>query len=173
VVDSPSAGTGHLERWGGHAWTRYPTYPDPVWQNWTPAWTTATGLHTPSYGNASLTCRYVKHGPTVHFAFQIIFGSSTTFGTGTTSADNWVFGLPLPAASTEQCIGFAELNANDTKVRAVSRIRCASTTQFQLEISATMPGVTAPVTGLTDSVSPWTWASGHTLHGTGTYEAAV
>lgn len=168
-----SSATGHLERWNGHAWARYPAYPDPVWRNWTPAWTTSSGLHLPSFGNASLTCRYVQHGPTVHFTFQIGFGTTTAFGTGAGTSDNWLFSLPVPAAGVQACMGFAELYPNDVKQRAVARLRCASTTQFELEISATMPGVTAPVTGLTDSVSPWVWASGHSLSGSGTYEAAV
>ncbi|MEE1751741.1 hypothetical protein [Streptomyces sp. SP18CS02] len=161
---------GRLERWNGTAWTAYP--PPPVWRNWTPAWTTSSGSATPAYGNALIDCRYVHSGPTVHVNFRIVFGSTTRFGAGTT-ADNWRFSLPVPAATPTQGIGFAELTAT-TSERVMARMRCTGTAFFELEVSSGKPNATAVAgTGLADAVTPWAWASAHAIIGSATYEAAV
>ncbi|WP_175409938.1 hypothetical protein [Streptomyces sp. TRM64462] len=161
---------GRLERWNGTAWTAYP--PVPQWRDWTPVWTTATGAATPSFGNAVVEARYVQHGPTVHFTFRFVFGTTTVFGNGST-ADNWRFTLPVQAAATFQAIGFAELNA-DTNNRAVARLRLTSTGFFELELSSGKPNATAvDFTGLTDAKTPWTWSAGDSIIGTATYEAAA
>ncbi|WP_327168618.1 hypothetical protein [Streptomyces subrutilus] len=161
---------GGLERWDGTAWLPYPA--KPVWQDWTPVWTTATGAALPSFGDASITARYIQQGPTVHLDFSITFGASTNFGPGASVSDNWRFTLPVKAASLTRCIGFAELNAT-TVNRAVARVRLTSTSFFELELSSGMPGaVPVSASGLTDALTPWTWAAGHTISGSGTYEAA-
>ncbi|MCX3061872.1 hypothetical protein [Streptomyces beihaiensis] len=161
---------GQLERWDGSAWAAYP--PVPTWQSWTPDWTTSTGNSTPSYGNASLNCRYTKIGTTVHMTFDVIFGSTTNFGGGGTS-DNWVFSLPVGAASTIETLGWAVLQ-DDTQMRSIARIRGYDSSRFWLEISSGMPnGNAVATTGLTDAVSPWTWASGMHISGSATYEAGT
>ncbi|MBT2445913.1 hypothetical protein J7F03_02165 [Streptomyces sp. ISL-43] len=162
---------GALQRWDGTAWTPYP--PKAAWQNWTPVWTTYTGNAPPSFGNAEITARWIQQGPTVHMNFAIAFGTTTNFGAGATSGDNWRFTLPVKAASAVKCAGFADLMMG-TRERAVARIRCTSTTFFELEISSGMPsGDSVVIAGITDAVSPWTWAAGHTIIGSATYEAAT
>uniref|UniRef100_A0AAU2JVI3 Minor tail protein n=1 Tax=Streptomyces sp. NBC_00049 TaxID=2903617 RepID=A0AAU2JVI3_9ACTN len=162
---------GGLQRWDGTAWMPYP--PKPAWQNWTPVWTTYTGNGTPSFGNAEIVARWVQQGPTVHMNFAFTFGTTTNFGAGATSADNWRFTLPVKAASAIKCVGFADLMMG-TRERAVARIRCTSTSFFELEIASGMPsGDSVVIAGITDAVSPWTWAAGHTIHGSATYEAAA
>lgn len=162
---------GGLQRWDGAAWVPYPQ--KAVWQNWTPVWTTFTGNATPSFGNAEITARWIQQGPTVHMNFAITFGTTTNFGAGATSGDNWRFTLPVKAASAIKCIGFADLMMG-TRERAVARIRATSTTFFELEIASGMPsGDSVAIAGITDAVSPWTWAAGHTIHGSATYEAAA
>lgn len=161
---------GGLQRWDGTAWMPYP--PKPTWQNWTPVWTTFTGNATPSFGNAEVSGRWIQQGPTVHMNFAITFGTTTNFGAGAGSMDNWRFTLPVKAASAIRCVGFADLMMG-TRERAVARIRCTSTTFFELEIASGMPsGDSVVIAGIADSVSPWTWAAGHTIHGSATYEAA-
>lgn len=162
---------GALQRWDGGAWQPYP--PVPAWQDWVPVWTTDNG--PVSFGNATLNCRYVQYGPIVHMAFGVVFGSTTNFGTGTTTSQNWHFTLPVPIASTTQCIGFAELNdVTNVNYRALSRMRVTTTTSFQLEIdTGRVDGNAATPGGLVDSSSPWTWAAGDAIWGTATYEAAV
>lgn len=163
---------GQLQRWNGTAWADYPVLP--TWQSWTPAWTTNSGSATPSFGNASVSCRYVKSGTTVHLNFQITFGSTTGFGTGPTTNDNWRFSLPVAAAATRLGIGFAEMSANTAGNRAMARLSLTTTGAFELVMSSAQANATAVTnTGGVDSLSPWTWASGHTIIGTATYEAAA
>ncbi|MEU9159320.1 hypothetical protein AB0D29_03410 [Streptomyces sp. NPDC048424] len=159
-----------LQRWDGTAWQAYP--PQPVWQNWTPAWTTATGLATPSFGNAVVECRYIRNGPTVHLNFAITFGTTSNGGTNPATTDNWRFSLPVKAASAFKCVGFADLTAT-TRERAVARVRLTSPDFFELEISSGQPsGDSILYAGLVDALTPWTWVAGHTIFGTATYEAA-
>ncbi|MBK3576818.1 hypothetical protein JHN63_24025 [Streptomyces sp. MBT65] len=163
---------GQLQRWNGTAWADYPALP--TWQNWTPAWTTNTGTATPAFGNASLSCRYVKFGTTVHLNFQITFGSTTNFGTSATTNDNWRFSLPVAAAATRLGIGFAEVSANTAGNRAMARLSLTTTGAFELVMSSAQAAATATAnTGALDALSPWTWASGHTIFGSATYEAAA
>ncbi|CAM5699737.1 hypothetical protein [Streptomyces aurantiogriseus] len=161
---------GQLQRWNGTAWTDYPVLP--TWQSWTPTWTTNTGAATPSFGNATLSCRYVKFGTTVHLNFSITFGSTTTYGTSATTSDNWRFSLPVAASAVHPQIGFAELGAaNET--RAVARMYCGTTTTFEMQISTGRPNAAVHANyGSVDALTPWTWASGNTIRGTATYEAA-
>ncbi|MFG2330581.1 hypothetical protein ACGFMM_13210 [Streptomyces sp. NPDC048604] len=159
-----------LERWNGTAWTEYP--PVPVWRGYTPVWTTSSGANTPSYGNALVEAKYVQHGPTVHLNFRIHFGATTAFGGGGTG-DNWRFSLPVQAAGLTHGIGFAELGGT-TNSRLAARIRITTPSHFELEISSGRVDATAVGnTGLVDSLSPYTWASGYYLVGSATYEAAA
>ncbi|MFD9316704.1 hypothetical protein ACFWDQ_03150 [Streptomyces sp. NPDC060053] len=163
---------GQLQRWSGTAWADYPALP--TWQSWTPAWTTGSGLATPSYGNAVLNCRYVKFGTTVHLNFSIQFGTTTNFGTSPTTADNWRFALPTPASAVQQMLGWAEVGASNA-ARAVCRIYLGTTDTFELGIASGRPDATPIVTptwGTVDSLTPWTWTSGLAVRGTATYEAA-
>jgi len=163
---------GQLQRWSGTAWADYPVLP--TWQNWTPVWTTNTGSATPAFGNAALSCRYVKFGTTVHLNFAITFGSTTSFGTSPTTNDNWRFSLPVAAAATRLSIGFAEMSANTAANRVMARVSLTTTGAFELVTASGQPTAVAFTnTGGVDSLTPWTWASGHTVYGTATYEAAA
>ncbi|MFJ8106758.1 hypothetical protein [Streptomyces sp. NPDC096132] len=164
---------GQLQRWSGTAWANYPVLP--TWQSWTPAWTTGTGSATPSFGDATVNCRYLKSGTTVHLNFVIQFGSTTNFGTSPTTSDNWRFSLPVTASAAHPVIGFAELGASNA-ARAMSRIYLPTTGTFELGISSGRPdasAIAAAGQGSVDSLSPWTWANGFAIRGTATYEAAV
>ncbi|AXI78062.1 hypothetical protein [Peterkaempfera bronchialis] len=159
-----------LQRWDGSAWTAYPAVPG--WQNWTPTWTTVTGNAKPSFGNATLNCRYIQMGPTVHLIFNIAFGTTTNFGAGATGADNWAFALPVAATSALQCIGFAELTYSGGG-RVVGRLHCSSKDAFGIEVSTGRPDAVAVTNnGLIDAITPWTWANTHAIRGTATYEVA-
>jgi hypothetical protein len=162
--------SGVLQRWNGSAWQPYQYYPS--WQSWTPTWSTTTGKATPSWGNAALDCRFIQFGPVVHLSMTITFGSTTVFGSGATGNDNWQFTLPVPAAASQpQSLGWADFS-HDSNLRAIGRLRCFSTTLFGIEIvGGQTDGNAVAATGLIDSISPWTWASGHALHATATYEA--
>ena len=157
----------------------------PTWQDWTPVWTTSTGVNTPSFGNAALACRYALSATSCWGTFEVIFGSTNNFGGGG-SSDNWRFSLPVAAASTVSAIGFAELNKSTSK-RHMARMRLTTTSVFELELNTGAPdgldtgadGATGGGKGLIDAASPWssgvagtTWASGYAIRGTFQYETA-
>ncbi|MFF5144043.1 hypothetical protein ACFY6U_30675 [Streptomyces sp. NPDC013157] len=161
---------GQLQRWSGSAWTNYPVLP--TWQDWTPSWTTGSGSALPAFGNATVSGRYVKFGTTVHMTFSIAFGSTTTYGTGATTSDNWRFSLPVTAASVQPHLGYAELGVSNT-VRATARLYCATTSTFELLVISGQPSAAALAnTGAVDALTPWTWAAGNVIRGGATYEAA-
>lgn len=159
----------------------------PTWQDWTPTWTTTTGLATPAFGNAALTCRYAVSARTCWGHFNVVFGSTTNFGTTPTNGDNWQFSLPVAGASVQEAIGYGTITKTTSK-RHVVRFRMLTATQFGLEIDSGAPdgldttadGATGGGKGLADSMSPWssgsagtTWATGYAVRGTFCYETAA
>ncbi|MEE1803819.1 hypothetical protein ACIQVO_25295 [Streptomyces sp. NPDC101062] len=164
-------GEGGLQRWDGTAWQPYP--PLPRWRDWTPVWTTSSGLATPSYGNAALRCRYVQTGTVVHGSFDIVFGTTTRFGTGAASTDNWRFSLPVTAAAGSQAAGFAGLVGTTNKDRYMARVRLTTTRTLELEMASGSAGTLAgPFGGIVDALTPWPWTDTMRISGTFTYEAA-
>ncbi|MGV9312291.1 hypothetical protein ACWDR0_08835 [Streptomyces sp. NPDC003691] len=165
-----------LERWTGGTngtWQPYPL--PPVWRSWTPAWTAATGTN-PSYGNAVVDCRYVQDGPTVHFNFRVVFGTTTNFRTGN---PNWRFSLPVPAARATHSAGFVELHQAEDQLptvsdRAVGRIRLTSTSYFEIELSSgKLRGGNTGSVGIVDAAYPFSWKVNDYIVGSGTYEAVA
>lgn len=162
-------GESGLERWDGTAWRPYPA--PPKWRSWTPAWTTSTGVGAPSYGNATVQCRYVQLGTLVHASFHIVFGSTTKFGSGGTN-DNWQFTLPVPAAGASHAVGFVGLQKS-VRDRVIGRVRLTGAATLGLEVaSGDTNGSTLANAGLADSVTPWVWGAGMQISGAFVYEAA-
>lgn len=153
---------------GWSAWAKQ--IPDTgAWFNYTPTWT-SQGSAQPSYGNATIRCKYIKLGRTVHVKFWINFGTTTNFGASPTTSDNWQFSLPVPAAdAADDGLGFLEMYQSATAC-GLARVKLYSTTGFRLGVS---PGSTAAIGGDVDSVSPFTWASGNYIRGSFTYESAA
>lgn len=153
----------------------------PTWQSWTPEWDTMTGAAVPSFGDAELACRYAVSGTTCWGHFSVVFGSTTSFGTSPTTADNWLFSLPLSGASVQESIGWVEINQS-TQHRVVCRMRMITTGDFGLETSSGSPdGTAVSAAGLVDAITPWNngagtpvgdWASGDAIRGTFVYELA-
>lgn len=150
-----------------------------AWTAWTPTWTTSTGAHTPSYGNAAKVGSYVKIGRTLHFTFAVSFLTTTNFGGGTTN-DNWLFSLPdgLAASSTyttQQALcgyGMASVTALMT-VPLVLRIDSGGTNIQVLLGGGRVDGVAISNSGAIDAATPWTWASGMSLQFSGTVECTA
>lgn len=153
----------------------------PTWQDWTPVWTTSTGVNSPSFGNASITARYAVSARTVFFRLEIVFGSTTNFGGGG-GGDNWRFSLPVTAAATQLTAGSGEAQDSATggspsAVRVPLRPRLTTTTTLELETSGGATGFAggyaATSVGLIDAITPFTWANTDALRITGQYEAAA
>ncbi|MFD3741575.1 hypothetical protein [Streptomyces sp. NPDC058629] len=71
-----------------------------AWTAFTPTWTGTTT--NPSFGNAVVTARYMKIGRSCRVRWDIVMGSTTTYGSG-----GWSFGLPFAAAGAGVQIGGA------------------------------------------------------------------
>ena len=140
-----------------------------AWTAYTPTWSTQTGSNTPSFGNATVDCKWNKFGRMVVVRFSITFGSTTNFGAAPTGSDNWQFSLPVAAAgTTDEGLGFMEMYQSGT-ANGIARVKLYSTTGIRLGVSA---GSTANIGADVDSTQPFTWASGNTLRGTFIYESA-
>lgn len=160
----------NLRRWNGSTWDTYLKVPGAS-TSWTPTWSTSSGLHLPSFGNATVDCRYFKIGRLVMFSMNITFGSTTNFGSGAVSSDNWQFTLPVTAAVGTFPIGKAAYEPGTSRGVSGSAQTTSDGLNLQLTIDSATVGGAAAASGNVDSLSPWTWASGSRLLITGQYEA--
>jgi hypothetical protein len=162
----------NLLRYNGSTWDTYQKMTG-AWTSWTPTWSTTTGSHLPSFGNATVDCRYSKLGRTVLYTMNITFGSTTNFGSGVVGADNWIFSLPFTAAVANYPIGTTAFAPGTSK----GAIGIAQTSADGLTLQLYMAGATAAgaavASGIADSISPYTWASGDRFTVTGQYEATT
>jgi hypothetical protein len=152
----------------------------PRWSSWTPTWSTSTGSATPSLGNATLSGSYCQTGDVVFFRLEVTFGTTTSFGGGT-SADNWRFSLPVTASTTALIVGYGEAQDSATggtpgSARYPLRCRLTSTAALELETTGGSTGAAggyaAVSVGLVDAVTPFTWASTDAIRAVGFYQAA-
>lgn len=141
-----------------------------AWTSWTPAWSTTTGVHTPGYGNAVVTGGSVKLGRLLICTVGIAFGSSTTFGSGATTADNWSFSIPGGAsasatfAGAKTICGFGRITQTTGATIPVAVRVDANATTFTLDTSGgRQDGTSITNTGIVDALTPWTWVSGNEI----------
>lgn len=160
----------NLLRWNGTAWDTYQKVPGAS-TPFTPVWTTSTGLHSPSYGNATIDCRYYKFGRRVQFWMNIVFGSGTNFGTGVTTADNWQLSLPFTSAMTTYPIATAFYEPGTSRAVVGNAITTADGLNVIFNVGSAAVNGSAINSGIVDSLTPWTWASGNKIHVQGEYEA--
>jgi hypothetical protein len=164
----------------------------PRWSSWTPTWSTEDGTNTPSYGNASINCTYCQTGDVVMYQFEVFFGSTTSFGAGSGTA-NWTFSAPVTASATQIICGYGEIQrgstanivsadfSNTSGTRMGIRMRLLSTTTFAVEMSSgAISGYDIDSgAGLIDESTPaWgsaanaDWTSGSYIRSFGFYRAA-
>lgn len=180
-----SNGTGTPSRWfrtanasgGWTAWQKLIADPG-AWTTWTPTWSTSSGIHLPAYGNATANFKAYKFGRKVDVQFDLTFGSTTNFGATPATTDNWTFSLPAawPAIGTSfgTFLGLGDMY-KDASNLGIARIKLASTTAFSFGVLMTFVAgaLGGGIGGDVDSVTPWTWASGHAIRGTFSYESAA
>ena len=143
--------------------------------------TTSSGSNTPSFGNATIDCKYSQSGDVVFFEMEITFGGTTNFGGGGTS-DNWRFSLPVTAAESQLIAGMGEIQGASSNERWPVRARIDTTTTLQLELSGgEYSNDTGNSSGLVDTATPFgalnsggstAWASGFAIRLHGHYQAA-
>ncbi|MFD4572105.1 hypothetical protein ACFWNK_01760 [Streptomyces sp. NPDC058417] len=145
-----------------------------AWTSWTPAWSTSSGLRLPSYGNATVDCRYTKIGRTVLLYMDLTFGSTTGFGSSPTSSDNWTFALPVTAAVPGAPLGKASMEPghNARASSALAQVNASGTT-MSFYMDGPRIDTSATATGIVDSITPFVWASGMRLTVVGQYEATT
>lgn len=135
-----------------------------AWAFYTPIWT-ASGTQ-PVIGNGAITGRYTKIGRTVIGVITVLFGSTTTFGTGV-----YYWSPPVafsPSWPAWGLVGVYKAYNGGSNINAILRHNNAGA--FQASYSATWPA------GAETHVSqtlPWTWVNGNNMDMTFTYEAAV
>ncbi|MCX4994253.1 hypothetical protein [Streptomyces longwoodensis] len=153
--------TGELQRTPG------------AWSTWTPTWTTSTGLRTPSYGNAAVSCKYVKIGRLVTYYMDITFGTTTNFGSSPTSSDNWTFSLPVAAAVGFTPAGTAHIEPGNGQRASMAMAQVNSDlTTISLHMTGPRVDGSATVAGVVDSITPFVWGSTMRLAVVGSYESA-
>jgi len=139
---------------------------------YTPTWTTTTGAHTPSLGNATVSGTFSKVGRMTYFQLTIRFGSTTNFGSSVTTGDNWAFGLPVQAARSSDVIGWFACRPASSNSSMGHLSVDTDTTRMVLNLNTGQPNA-AGVTnaGVVDSLTPFTWAANDILVMSGFYEA--
>jgi hypothetical protein len=160
---------------GWSAW-RKSVYDQGAWISWTPTWSTTSGLHLPGWGSTAPVFKAQKLGRNVTVKYDITFASDTNFGASATTTDNWTFSLPSawPAASSSGFLGYGDMYKDSTNL-GTSRIKLASTStiSFGILICFVAGALGGGIGGDVDSVTPWTWASGHSFRGAFNYETAA
>lgn len=162
---------------GWSQWSRFLNDPG-AWTTYTPTWSTTSGLRLPSYGNASVSAKAYKLGRQVTVQFDVTFGSTTNFGASPTTTDNWTLSLPpaWPASAANApntFLGVGDMYKDATNL-GFTRIKLSGTTavSFGILTCFVAGALGGGIGGDVDSITPWTWASGHALRGTFTYETA-
>ncbi|MFD5137444.1 hypothetical protein ACFWMX_14580 [Streptomyces sp. NPDC058378] len=130
------------------------------WTPYTPTWTAATT--NPTIGNAVRTGRYQRFDATCHVAIRLVPGGTTSFGSGA-----YLFGLPFPSADdVVEYVGTARLTAGSTYIGQC--IAGANAT----EMNVTFPASGGLTAANMSQVAPATFASGHILRLSLTYQIA-
>ncbi len=135
-----------------------------------PTWTTSSGLHSPSLGNAAVLYQYKVISGTLFVSLSIAFGSTTNFGAGATTADNWLFGLPggLTASTAfrgaQLITGFGRATAS-APLTSPFAVKIDSTgTKFTLDTAGgQQDGNALSDSGTMDSLTPFVWANGDVM----------
>jgi hypothetical protein len=145
---------------------------------WTPTWSTTSGIHLPSFGNAVATFKAHKLGKNVHVTFDVAFGSTTNFGATPATTDNWTFSLPpaWPANTNPpgSFLGVGDMYKDPTNL-GFTRIKLSGATAISFGILTCFVAgaLGGGIGGDVDSITPWTWASGHAIRGSFDYETTA
>lgn len=162
---------------GWTSWQKVITDPG-SYLTWTPTWSTTSGLHLPSFGNATANFKAHKLGKNVHVTFDVTFGSTTNFGASATTTDNWTFSLPTawPANTSAPgtYLGTGDMYKDSSNL-GFTRIKLSGSTAISFGILTCFVAgaLGGGIGGDVDSVTPWTWASGHAIRGSFDYETTA
>lgn len=133
------------------------------WDSYSPVWT-SSGV-APVLGNGSLIGRFCVTGKTTEFYFVLVFGTTTTAGTGSYS-----FTLPATSAAFEvqSCYGQGVASGTRVPINGTIGPSVNTVTLFAPTAVANTTLTTVSSSGLTGSA----WNTGSFLRIQGTFEAA-
>lgn len=148
--------TDLLKTYNGTAWVTSSQVAGPT--SYTPTWS-ATGT-APSLGDGTLVGRYQQVGQQVWFLIRLIWGSTTTGGTGT-----WQFTLPIAPNLSNLGMNASALDASAGFIYpAVARAGSVSP-----EIDRIGAHTSTGAIGLVTATHPFTWAVSDALSIQGLY----
>lgn len=155
-----------LEYDDGSAWQKMA---DPTiftaWSTFTPTWA-ATGT-SPALGNGTLIGRYKKIGRTAHVMMRLVFGSTTTSGSGA-----WSFGgFPAALDRNNSDMIMSALGIGDVSLLpyvGIAQLSVSGGTSIQRIGMSTSAGSLGSIGG----AHPFTWDSGDVLTVSGTFETS-
>lgn len=132
------------------------TFSDP-WTAYTPTWTATTT--NPTLGNGSIEGAYILVGRLVIWRMKVVFGSTTSVGSGL-----YQFTLPVTANDgTGHMTGGEGILRDDSAVAYMPVVARIATNTFDL-----VTGAGARV----QHATPWAWATNDTISVTGVYQGA-
>ena len=130
-----------------------------TWKSFTPVLSGSTW----AIGDGTLAGTYSQIGKTVHFSIELIFGSTSVYGTGTPQISI------TPAGVTSGAVAGTSFNATYTDDSTGNRYAGRGVLQLGSLGAPHMYTLSSPMATLTDTV-PFTWATGDSIAMTGTYQ---
>lgn len=131
------------------------------WASWTPSYNNLT------VGNGTVLAKYVQIGKTVHFYYQLVWGSTTSISGNITislpvaAVSDYITGIGI-GTSEFQSSGAANISPGTTVVATTSTF-----TVFAVNSASTYAGAAN-----LSSTIPFTWGTSYVLFAEGTYQAA-
>lgn len=154
--------------WSGSAWIN--VLRSGAWQTFTPTLQVLVGSGTDwVIGNGTINGRYLQVGNLVQVFIEVVFGSTSTYGTGSLALGNLPINIAAPV-STDPAIGTSQLrDASLTTLYpgTVYRRGNNGATLWTYLTNATY----ATSTNISNTV-PFTWANGDSISATFVYERA-
>ncbi|MFF1790744.1 hypothetical protein ACFVX9_30305 [Kitasatospora sp. NPDC058243] len=134
------------------------------WTSFVPTWTCLGAGAQPSLGNGTLTSKWCRIGRTIHWAGQLLIGSSTGTGSGL-----WFMSLPTPQANDFTRVGSMNLVAAGNNYIGEASANPADTQGCAFVVKTPATSASGANVGPGD---PLTIAAGHRMLWSLTYEAA-
>jgi len=141
-------------------------FADPGWQDWTPVHSGGALV----VGNGTEVARYTQIGTTVHFYYELTFGSTSSVGSVPEIS------LPVAAAATHDVGGNASMGMawfkDNTSTDFAGRVAMYNTVDTMIAQIYNDSGARETISNVSSTV-PFTWATGDVIFMEGTYEAAT
>lgn len=130
---------------------------------YTPVWTSSGTA--PAIGNGTITGLFSVTNDEVHVVINVVFGSTSTYGTGF-----WSFSLPFTAAAYTQMLpGYVTDTSVPTFLASMWVVSAGAT----IAGGGLLTNGIMTASDLMGTGKPYTWATGDAVYIAGTYFAAL